>query len=689
MNPVSRSKLATAAPVHIPAIDGLRAVAVLAVMLFHLDVALLPGGFTGVDVFFVISGYVISHSLARNDIGSLGSFILEFYRRRILRIVPALLFCLVLTSLFVVAFVPGNYWLSLTINPTGLWAFFGLSNFYLVERLDGYFADTVPYNPFAHTWSLAVEEQFYLLFPLIFYVWLRLREQGGRHARTALAVLPLIALLSFAFSAWETQEARQRAFYLLPSRFWELAAGALLYQFQFHRPGCLDRAAHWLLALGGVSLALAFCFAVEARFPFPWALVPVMGTVCLIAGVLAPQGAQTRVGRLLAGPTLVWLGRRSYSLYLWHWPVFVLFRWTVGLTSAADWVAALVLTFLLAAFSYRHVERAFLEGKSGSTQASWKIVAGGAMAICACFLGVKTLFGSADGLGLPLGVEKDACVWRAASDQCEVEPPSAPIDRRLFVIGDSHAEAYSWMVRSAANRLGAEVRIRSLPGCATTALVTRAMPGALCGKFDRQVEQMLDQKARPGDIVFLAALRTHRLSGQASNPDLDEVTATVDSPRQLEVEKQALAEARATIAALRARGLQVLLNAPQPVFRSPTFRCADWFNRHNPACEGGFTVERALLSKNRQPVMAMLRMLEQEQGIHVWDPFPLLCPGATCSAFDGDKPLFYDGDHLSGHGNLRLVESFTRELASLWGLEDGRSRSLSAADSPGAGRERP
>ena len=158
---------------YVAGIDGLRAIAVLSVIIFHFESSLLPGGFTGVDVFFVISGYVISKSLARNYGEKLSVFLLEFYKRRLLRILPALLACLLVTGVISSLFIP-EYWLSSKNDITGASAFFGLSNFFLLSGEDGYFSQRVSFNPFVHTWSLAVEEQFYVIFPLMFFIWLRI-----------------------------------------------------------------------------------------------------------------------------------------------------------------------------------------------------------------------------------------------------------------------------------------------------------------------------------------------------------------------------------------------------------------------------------------------------------------------------------------------------------------------------------
>lgn len=160
---------------YIKGIDGIRAIAVLAVLIFHLDINILPGGFTGVDIFFVISGYVVSASLLRNYNIDFKEFALEFYKRRIIRIFPSLIVCLIVSSIVTVLFIPAS-WLSYTTNKTAIAAFLGLSNFALILFNDGYFSPRTDFNPFTHTWSLGVEEQFYLIFPLLFYIHIKYKN---------------------------------------------------------------------------------------------------------------------------------------------------------------------------------------------------------------------------------------------------------------------------------------------------------------------------------------------------------------------------------------------------------------------------------------------------------------------------------------------------------------------------------
>jgi len=658
---------------YVPGIDGLRAIAILSVVFFHLNHALLPGGFTGVDIFFVISGYVISKSLAASESDNFSSFILGFYKRRVLRIVPALLFFLVTTAFFSTLFTPEPWtWLSALNEGTALSAFFGVSNFFLVMSADGYFSERIPYNPFMHTWSLAVEEQFYLFFPLIFYISMKAKNNHAAFRILSASPLPIIAVLSLAFSAYETTAAHERAFYMLPSRFWELAAGALL--FQVHARGLLLGGAPLvypgLLLLGAGVLVFGFMEADDKHFPFPWALVPVVGALLMIAGTVATTGRRSGVQTLIESRPLTYIGRISYSLYLWHWPVFSLFRWTVGLSGPTTVLMALLLTFGFSIFSYQLLENRFREHKPIIGQPDWKIVAHGLGSIVAAFMITKLLFKHDAALGLNLSVTSDKCTWYAGySKRCGNElkstKRSAASERQLFVVGDSHAMSYSAMVNIAANILDAKAIFRSVAGCPIASLI-RSRKYAPCDDFEEDLLAWITQEANPGDIVFLASLRLRRLEVLPATLREDEILARSTDLAEVEERNRALGQAKKTIQRLQAIGLNVVVDAPKPIFRAPPFRCADWFNKMNPICEPGFSEDRDFLLKYREPTMAGLEELESSLGIEVWDPFPILCKGSECSALDGDKPLFTDADHLSGYGNRVLVPSFTEQILKMW-----------------------
>jgi peptidoglycan/LPS O-acetylase OafA/YrhL len=210
---------------YFPYIDGLRAIAVLSVLIYHLNSDFLPGGFAGVDIFFVISGFVVSASAGAFGQLSLPQFLLLFYSRRIKRIAPALIVCLLATTLASALLIPPA-WLSDTNQRTGIFAFFGLSNFILAQTSGDYFSPRSEFNPFTQTWSLGVEEQFYLIFPILFFGWI-----GGRTRLLTAVAFGVGFLASLSWSWYLSGTDNASAYYMITSRFWQLASGALLYQY--------------------------------------------------------------------------------------------------------------------------------------------------------------------------------------------------------------------------------------------------------------------------------------------------------------------------------------------------------------------------------------------------------------------------------------------------------------------------
>jgi peptidoglycan/LPS O-acetylase OafA/YrhL len=322
-----------------PEIDGLRALAVLPVVLFHAGLPAVPGGFVGVDVFFVISGYLITRQIVEER--AAGTFTLAgFWERRARRILPALFAMMALCVPLAWAWLtPGDFLdFARSVIATTLFA----SNV-LFWRGSGYFGESAELQPLLHTWSLAVEEQWYLLFPLAMAALWRL----GR-ARLA-AVMAALALGSLALSHWAALERPAAAFFLLPTRAWELLAGALL-ALRAREPGAPIRSGPrgpaQAAALAGLALMAVPMFVYDRHTPFPGlpALAPVLGAVLAIR-FATPD---TLVGRLLSTPWLVAIGTFSYGTYLWHQPLFAFARQRTGgepdpLLLAALVVAALVL----------------------------------------------------------------------------------------------------------------------------------------------------------------------------------------------------------------------------------------------------------------------------------------------------------------------------------------------------------
>lgn len=647
---------------YLPAIDGLRALAVLAVLIFHLDPAFLPGGFAGVDVFFVISGYVVARSLAGREGERVGAFLAGFYARRVRRILPALVVCLLLSSLLTVWLVPES-WLSSTTHRVGLAAFFGLSNLALVLHQDDYFSPRTDFNPFTHTWSLGVEEQFYFIFPLLFLIWLHWRaHQQGRWVASAL--LPGLALVSLGVAYLWGQQRPDWAYYLLPARFWELALGVLLFQWQqggLRLPPAMQRI---ILPLGLMLIAAGYLWSDPQAFPYPWALLPVSGSLLLLWGI--SQGGSGWVLQALQQPVLRYVGRLSYSLYLWHWPVYVLLRWTLGLETWGQMGLAVLLTGLLAVASYHWIEVPVRQAKS--LRPTRRALITGGCAVLLAWGGALQLFQHRD--QITLSQTGNQWLWYAYAYP-DHEPPQARAPmlngQQLFVIGNSHTGAYATLVSLIEQRHGMQTHLWQTGHCALGNMLYPIAPLAGCATTAEHYLARLQQQARPGDVVFLASLRTHRLSDQWYRSDPAAVLAYSYSEQASQAIEAAYNETAALIEQLQALGLIVLFDAPKPVLRGPTYRCADAFNRHNPVCQGGLAVEENLMHQLRAPVVHSLHRLQNHfDDVYLWDPLPLLCHDGVCDAYDPQGlPLFFDGDHLSGHGNRVLYASFEQQLLQI------------------------
>lgn len=329
-----------------PEIDGLRGLAVLAVLLFHLDLG-LTGGYVGVDVFFVISGFLITRIIL--DAQRRNQFRLkEFWIRRIRRLAPAL--CVLQVAVLAV-----GLWMLLPrelkdLADSSLAQVFLVSNFYFADHLN-YFAGPAEFKPLLHTWSLAVEEQFYLLLPLLLVACRRTER------RRLVMLLSGIALASFALSTWGLREYPTETFFLLPTRAWELLLGSLLV-FLPHRRKLKAWLNNMLGFAGIVGIAFgAVCFDGVTPFPGPAALLPCLSTVLII---FTTTGHRTFVGRTLSWRPLVGIGLISYSLYLWHWPVIVFMKFQFGLQLAFHLkMVAIGLSLALGYFSWKYVETPF------------------------------------------------------------------------------------------------------------------------------------------------------------------------------------------------------------------------------------------------------------------------------------------------------------------------------------------
>ncbi len=608
-------------------IDGIRAFAVISVFLYHMNPHLLPGGFSGVDVFFVVSGYVVSLSLDKHkDIG-LSRFLAIFYSRRIKRIVPALLFCLLITIFLAALFIPDSYLSSGHVN-TAFYAFWGLSNIYLASGQSDYFGPTAEFNPFTHTWSLGVEEQFYFLFPYIFFLWTFRKKHNYR--KLSVLIFSILLVSSLCICYWYSRTNKLYEYYLIFSRFWQLAAGILLYQFfkskfeAYIRPGKKT-----LIFISWFALFLTFLGFILSdanNFPMPWALLPVLGTFLLLYSMNYLQ--KGFVLSILNNKYLSHIGKISYSLYLWHWPVIVLFKWTVGLDTFLKYALVILITYFMAYISYRFIERPIAKLKFVSNMPRYSVICSGLLIVAVSFYFGKLLFDTRDAYSFSImkdghewyqslyvpGGEELICSPAAHWDdfygghRVAISCPTETLEGdKLFVLGDSHASAYMALLNRYSAKTGNEIVIYTMPGCGDTINNTFENMGQGCKDFLASSLNDILSQADSGDTLFLASLKLPRFTEQWEHNNVELLKSTIKSVGSHYIRNKALTENVRVLQPLADRGVRIVFEAPKPIFKSPTFRCAKWFNKGNPVCADGLDVTKAELLEYRQPVMESLR----------------------------------------------------------------------------------
>lgn len=339
-----------------PEIDGLRTIAVLSVILYHAELTFfggkfLSGGFLGVDVFFVISGFLIT-SLMMSEYEKTGTIsISNFYRRRARRILPALFLVILVSAPFAWLYLLPEQLVDYSKSLISSLLF--ASNFYWDFSLQQYGAESSQLKPFLHTWSLAVEEQYYIVFPLLLFViyrWLR---------SATIVLLAAGLIVSLFFAEWMTPKDTSFSFYMLPSRFWELLAGGILAHLISHdsrndSKGLLYKA----MPVTGMGLIVYSVFVIDFNasiHPGFVTLIPVIGTLL----VISYANQHEPITRMLSSRLFVSIGLISYSLYLWHYPVFAFFIMEGVFDSGFGVSSAIVMTFVLSIISYKYIETVF------------------------------------------------------------------------------------------------------------------------------------------------------------------------------------------------------------------------------------------------------------------------------------------------------------------------------------------
>ncbi len=642
-----------------PHLDGLRAIAVLSVVLYHAGVPGISGGFVGVDVFFVISGYLITALLVRELEASGDISLRRFAMRRIRRLAPALFVVLLATlvaGMVVLSPINGEQQglAKSAIATLGL-----VANVYFWQH-SGYFQAAAESQPLLHLWSLSVEEQFYLAWP-----WLILGAAAlaprlhSTAARTIALMIAVVFLASLLACVLVTPMRIAAAFYLTPFRAWEFAAGgAVMFLLRNPLPRPLVANALALIGLAGVLGAVAF-LKDSMLFPGSIAVLPVLAAALLIYGCEAnPVGV---VPRLLSLRAMVFIGVISYSLYLWHWPLLAIARVaTLGQIGAEGIAALCVLATILAWLSYRYIEEPVRRGKLDwlGTPRRVMAMAAGASALLLAVAGGVGLWAKHVWPRIPgnRAFEQPLTAMEAVDTHClQFAPfegllPAAectwPVSARPLVLvwGDSHAEHFVPAIsRTQDGSTG--LMLRAMAGCPAHLQVRApASPPADpyevdCVRFNRQVLATLPELRRSGlrTLVLAAHWRDH-----ATSPaEWRFIAAGLDR----------------VVESAEALGLDVLVVAQVPDHRSNLLSCLIRATRS----ECG--VSRAQEETARRLELPTLQgVVSRSRRARLVDPVESMCSAAECSPQPAWDVLYSDMQHLSVKGSESLAPLFIAAL---------------------------
>ena len=599
-------------------IDGLRALAILPVLFFHAHVPGFSGGYVGVDIFFVISGFLITGIISREmDKGRFS--LIQFYARRFRRIIPALtLMMMTVLAMAAILYLPGDLE---SVPRSALAATLFLSNLWFFTDT-GYFAGGADVKPLLHTWSLAVEEQYYIAFPLLLMGIARWAPRW----RTVLLWAATAASLALCVAM--RRDTSGFAFYLPPTRAWELLAGALLALGAF--PSARMRPVKEVLSWIGIGAIAAAVIGFDSHTPFPGiaALAPVIGAVLLLHS--APGSS---VGRILSLPPLVGVGLLSYSLYLWHWPLIVFTEYVTDMPlSGTLRILVMIAAFVAAYLSWRFVERPFRSSMHFPAPRIFRFTA-----LAMTLLSIASIALIAAG---PWPARFSPAVLRMAAGREDFSPDrkrchdtamrgakpcilGADVRPDALLWGDSHGAEMVYVLSLDARRQGRALIERTTSSCPPVLDYDATDPR--CAMANRATFEAI--RAAP-------AIRHIYLAAFWANGDYDDPGFVARLDR--------------TIAALHAMNRDVTIIGPVPPQHFDVPRRLAHLARSggDPRMEGA----------PRSEVMARTRHLRalfsrwQSRGVKLIDPIKTLCDSQQCSIEADTKPLYFDSHHLSVAG---------------------------------------
>ncbi|MBB6541928.1 acyltransferase family protein [Thalassotalea piscium] len=631
-------------------IDGLRTIAVALVILNHAGFSAFSGGFVGVDVFFVISGFLITAIIFPQIIAKTFS-IKTFLSRRIKRLMPVLLFVVLITAIvFSFIMLPEDL---MRFYRSIIWVVLYGANFFFWKAYGGYFDGGSQEAPLLHTWSLAIEEQYYLLWPLM--LLFAVKFLGGKVTAYLSVVLLVFATI---FSQWGTEFTIGAAYYLLPTRFFELLLGSCLAIF-WHKLPKLNTLASHVLSLIGLALIIssALLLSEHSQFPGYNALYPTLGTALLIYSV---GGV---VNNILSYKPIVYTGNISYSLYLWHWPVLVLLRYTAIELTLPTQLFAIFLTYILSILSYKYIEQPFrlIKVTTFGRVASTMYLIPAALLISIALLGINSngypsrfspeVIKMDNALNSFASKSRVGChaAFRNSEDlpnkKCFFGEEEAP-QGSFFIFGDSHANhlvPFFTILAKEANYKGQDYTLdRCLPVMDLNWGSNLHM-AEKCRQRNHTAQLHIEQQKF--DFVVMAASWPHFTTQRifTNGP-------VTDNQIKKTLVKEKLASTLKVI--IRSGAVPIFIeDTPTLLGKSP--KCSLKKELFNSALQCDIKrLENIMFNE----ILAELKPIFPS--LIIMKPHTLYCQGENCSMSFKELPLYRDDDHLNEEGAKLLAEEY-------------------------------
>ncbi|MBK8675556.1 MAG: acyltransferase [Cellvibrionales bacterium] len=639
-------------------INALRAWAVVSVVLYHFGVPGFSGGFVGVDIFFVISGYLMTGIIVSGlEVGKFS--VLNFYFARINRIIPALLLlCLMLLALGWFLLAPDDYEiLAKHVKDTLL---FVSNNTYRKES--GYF-DVLSHEKWLlHTWSLSVEWQFYLILPVFLYVaWLINKKR-----RWLFSVVFVVFLYSLVSCILKTNEAPTKAFYMIKYRYWEMLAGGLVYFLSDFLRDKISRGAGtvvYVASILGVLLPVFFVTS-ESHWPGYLALIPVLGAAAFI---LVNRSDLAVVNN----KAVVWVGERSYSIYLWHWPAVVLLDYFQLLSSIYLVAFGVLGSFVVAELSYRLIENPFRKRRNSVVWVVPAIVLLASVGVCAMALGVIKLKGLPDRVDpvvVKLAAEKgnidkgkSNCIYGENPAQGPLSCEYGKGEIKAVVLGDSHAIAIASAVQAALPERSGKILLWSRAACPFIKGVTAKIDQD-CNDFVSWVLENI--KSVPSNVPVILIQRSSLYvmganegvvgTGKVKPPIYFDQPYDYPAPEFLAQFRQHTLDTLCEVS--KSRKLYWMKPTPELKIGVPQVMARAKMRNMDKRV----FVSLAEYNERSQFVFSLMNDAKKDCGVQMLDPLPYLCDDKACYGDRDGWPVYFDDDHLSASGNKLLIPMFQR-----------------------------